>query len=341
MNNYIKGLSMDNSSIMPKYRQLMKAIVVGIDGGKIVGGDQLPSIHDLCAMLELSKNTVEKAYNHLKKLRVITSAHGKGFFITRQHAGEQMKVLLLFNQLNAHKKMIYESFTAALGERAVVDFVIYNNDVNLFNRLLLEKQEQYEKIVVIPHFSDKEGCPSEPLNAIPKEKLVLIDKLVEGVRGDFSAVYEDFESDIYTALEMLANRLADYSHLILVIPEHIYFSLEMTLGFKRFCQQYDFKVDIFHEVKDCTLQSGQAYIFLLEEHLVQFIEKVMDTEYKVGEDIGLISYNETPLKRVILDGITTISTDFELMGKLAAECLFDVESRKVAVPFDIKLRKSL
>jgi DNA-binding LacI/PurR family transcriptional regulator len=36
--------------------------------------------------------------------------------------------------------------------------------------------------------------------------------------------------------------------------------------------------------------------------------------------IGIISYNETPLKDS-KNGITTISTDFEAMGKILAEMI--------------------
>ena len=37
--------------------------------------------------------------------------------------------------------------------------------------------------------------------------------------------------------------------------------------------------------------------------------------------MGVISYNETPLKRIILNGINTISTTFHLMGEKAAQLI--------------------
>ena len=43
--------------------------------------------------------------------------------------------------------------------------------------------------------------------------------------------------------------------------------------------------------------------------------------------IGIISYNETPLKKVVENGITTISTDFKAMGKLLANMI--LENKKV------------
>ena len=35
---------------------------------------------------------------------------------------------------------------------------------------------------------------------------------------------------------------------------------------------------------------------------------------KLGKDIGIISYNDIPIKEIVANGITTISTDFAKMG---------------------------
>jgi DNA-binding LacI/PurR family transcriptional regulator len=47
------------------------------------------------------------------------------------------------------------------------------------------------------------------------------------------------------------------------------------------------------------------------------LEKIIVLNLTVGEHVGIISYNETPLKKFIMKGLTTISTDFEAMGVTA------------------------
>ena len=42
-------------------------------------------------------------------------------------------------------------------------------------------------------------------------------------------------------------------------------------------------------------------------------------KFKLRDDFGLLSYNDTPMKRFVAEGITVISTDFKLMGQKAAE----------------------
>jgi len=61
----------------------------------------------------------------------------------------------------------------------------------------------------------------------------------------------------------------------------------------------------------------------------------------IGQKLGIISYNETPLKKLILNGLTTISTDFKFMGETAAQLILDNSSAQVEVPFYLTIRPSL
>ena len=58
----------------------------------------------------------------------------------------------------------------------------------------------------------------------------------------------------------------------------------------------------------------------MEDDLVTLIEKILLHEFKIGEKVGVISYNETVI--IILNGITTISTDFKMIGEKAAELIY-------------------
>jgi len=79
----------------------------------------------------------------------------------------------------------------------------------------------------------------------------------------------------------------------------------------------------------------------MENDLVILIERILTTRLQVGKDVGVISYNETPLKKIILNGITTISTDFEMMGQKAAQMVLESATEHVEIPFALTLRASL
>ena len=74
-------------------------------------------------------------------------------------------------------------------------------------------------------------------------------------------------------------------------------------------------------MKKATISEGEVFISLVEDDLVLLIEKIIETKVEVGKQVGVIAYNETPLKRIILNGISTISTDFLLMGEKAAQLI--------------------
>jgi DNA-binding LacI/PurR family transcriptional regulator len=79
----------------------------------------------------------------------------------------------------------------------------------------------------------------------------------------------------------------------------------------------------------------------MEDDLVVLIERIISLKLEVGKDVGVISYNDTPLKRIILNGITTISTDLNYMGKAAAELILNNSQEQIEVPFYLTLRDSL
>ena len=61
---------------------------------------------------------------------------------------------------------------------------------------------------------------------------------------------------------------------------------------------------------------------------------------KIGEDIGIISYNESPINEVILDGLTVFSTDFKQMGNSAAKMIIDKSFKKIKCDFKLIKRNT-
>ncbi|WP_346236942.1 substrate-binding domain-containing protein [Niabella insulamsoli] len=341
MKDFFKNIELDELSSTPKYLQLAQSVIKAIALGKVKHDDVMPSINEMSFEFDISRDTAEKSYKYLKKIGVLGSVPGKGYYVKTTNVKNDTKVFLLFNKLSVHKKIIYDSFVKTLGENATIDFYIYNNDFNFFKRLLTNAGKHYSHFVIIAHFLESGENAYELLNTIPKEKLVLLDKLVPGVSGDFSAVYENFENDIYEAMEGALERLKKYERLKIMVPSYTYFPDEITKGFKKFCHQYAFPASVVNDIAQEKLEMGTAYISLMEDDLVLLIEKIKDSKFKIGKDIGVISYNETPLKRLILQGVTTFSTDFEEMGRQAAQLILDGNRKKIAIPFHLKLRPSL
>lgn len=339
--DFFDYIFIDEYSATPKYLQLVTSILDAVEAGRIKKDHILPSINDLSNELEISRDTVEKSYKHLKKLGVIGSFPGRGYFLIKDDFRNPLKIVLLFNKLSAHKKIIYDCFIKKLGPNITVDFYIYNNDYALFKKLLINKLDSYSHYVIIPHFIEGGENAHEVINAIAKEKLVLLDKLMPNVDGDYAAVYENFERDIFGALDKAREALSKYHTIKLLFPKNSYYPKEIIKGFYKFCQQYAFQSKLVSDIETEPIEAGEVYVILMEDDLVKTIEKVLALKLALGKDVGVISYNETPIKKIILNGITTISTDFALMGETAAEIILDRSKKHVEIPFYLNLRQSL
>ncbi|HET7118326.1 MAG TPA: substrate-binding domain-containing protein [Hanamia sp.] len=340
--NIYRFLKIDEESITPKYLQIANSVLHAVEINAVTKDYLLPSINDLSYELEISRDTAEKALRYLKSLGVIGSVPGKGYFIANTDFKQTIKVFLLFNKLSAHKKIIYDSFVAKLGDQAAVDFFIYNNNFSLFKKLMQKnKKNDYTHYVIIPHFLEGGDNANEIINELEKGQLILLDKLISGINREYGAVYENFEQDIYLALKEALPQLSRYQTIKIVFPEYTYYPEEILKGFHLFCSEYAFNHSVVYHLNDESVNPGEVFINVMEDDLVVLLEKIRDTQLEVGKDVGIISYNETPWKRFMLNGITTISTDFKKMGELVADLVLDNSKKHIEVPFALTLRRSL
>ena len=337
----LRLIQIDEFSSTPKYRQLANAIIEGIQQGKIKKGELLPSINEVSFEHYMARITVEKGYNYLKQQGIIDSVRGKGFYIKVDEVPRNLRIFLLFNKLSVHKKIIYDAFVKAIGDQGSIDFYIYNNDFNLFKKIVDSRDRDYTHMVLIPHFVEGEEMAVDLINSLPKEKLILLDKLLPGIQGKFGAVYEDFEHDIYQSLQQAKESLTAYQQIRLVFPALSYYPKEIVQGFINFCRDYAFEYEVVESLSDVSLGSGQVYITVMEDDLLILLERVRNESLQLGKEIGIISYNETPIKRLLFDGISTISTDFETLGRKAAELVLSNERAKWQNPFVFISRASL
>ncbi len=334
-------INVDGFSSTPKYLQLANSIHDAVVTGKINQDKILPSLHELTYHLEISRDTAEKGYRYLRSLGILASIPGKGHFITAKNVVRQNKIFLLINEIGNNKKIFYEAFSQVLKEPFAIDFYVYNNDFTLFKKLLNGRREGYTHYVILPHFDEGGEKAHELINTLPKDKLILLDKPIAGVNGSYGAVFENFKNDIYTPLEKVLGLLSNYHTLKLVFPKNGQYLPALAKNFSQFCLQYAFERGIVIDIATEDINPGEVFICLADDDLICLIEKVKNTDLRVGTDIGIISCNETPLKKYILNGITTLSVDFEQMGIQAAQMILKDKMQQVELQCRVNLRSSL
>ena len=86
----------DNNAGIPKYRQIIQSIEVGLQEGHLKKGDKLPSVNSIRNRFSLSRDTVFMAFGELKKRGIIDAVAGKGYYIKSEDISVVKKVFLLF-----------------------------------------------------------------------------------------------------------------------------------------------------------------------------------------------------------------------------------------------------
>jgi DNA-binding transcriptional regulator YhcF (GntR family) len=344
--NYIK---IDNNSRVPKYRQIVDSIIQNISKGNLKIDQKIPSINRFSEEFYLSRDTVEKAYSILKERKVITSIRGKGFYISRTKLISKINILFLINKLSWYKMEIYHSFINSMGPNSYVDLHIYHCDESLFLNLLNKHKKAYDFYVIMPHFKTEDNqhtsstvAVSQAMSKIPKNKLVIMDNKEIPITDNIITVYEDYENDIYSALTEGIHKIKKYKKIILVYPQKAIYPYPKRIkqGFMKFCVEHNLDFDIIDEVcDDMILFKGDLIITIEEDDLICLIDQIREKEFTLATDIGVISYNDTPLKALL--GITVISTNFKFMGETTSRMILNNEKGEFKVPFKFIDRNSL
>jgi len=250
------------------------------------------------------------------------------------------------NKLSAYKKIIYYALLDELGPGAVVDLRLHHHDAAQFARLIRENQDLYHYYVVMPHFYEQSSATG-PVNIqtllaeIPAEKLVLLDKNIPDLKGNHVAVYQDFDHDLYEALEAGTDLLEKYRKLILIFPKDVQYPTDIVRGFRNYAIHYKKEFAILDTTNQYTIESQTAYIVLEDSDLAELVRQARQLGMALGQDVGILAFNETPLKEVLANGITVVSTDHEQMGRTAAQLMLSRRFEKVKNPFGLIRRGSL
>ena len=255
-----------------------------------------------------------------------------------------MKVLLIFNKLSDFRNEIYNGFLLQIGGRASVDLYIHpisHHNSAHFEAVIHDKLNVYDYFAIMLHAAHINEDILKTVNSIPKEKLLILDKRNEFIRGNYACVYQDFEADIYEALSKAKSLINKYKTLNFVIQEKYFYSLAIMEGVTRFAMENNLRYNIYTEVKNEIIRKNEAYLILSERFLAETLKQCNAQNLKIGLDIGILSYNETPVKEVLSGGITVVTTDHFQLGKTAADLILNGKKEHIRNPFLFIQRNSL
>jgi DNA-binding transcriptional regulator YhcF (GntR family) len=332
----MKIISIQNNQGIPKYKQIISSIERTIEEGHLTKDEKLPSINKVCLEFSLSRDTVLQAYEELKKRGIIYAILGKGYYVKSTEVSIKQRILLLFEELNIFKEDLYNSFMEHIGKGVQVDIFFHHFNLKVFQKLINDSNGNYTKYIIMP--ANLDGAAAI-IKTLPVNEVYILDQTNPELHS-FPAVYQNHLKDIYNGLLQGKSRLNKYQKLIMIFPGFRE-PLGMKMGFESFCIEFAFDHEVITEFNDREIKKGEVYIIPNDRDLVQVIEKAKLQNLKLGNDFGIISYNETPLKKIVENGITTISTNFEAMGKILAQMILKGKKEQMENKSNLIIRNSL
>ncbi|MCY1720830.1 GntR family transcriptional regulator [Prolixibacteraceae bacterium Z1-6] len=325
--------TVDNNSNILKFQQLVDAIMDSISQNELKQGDMLPSVNQIMKECQLSRDTVFKAYAELKKRGAVESVPNRGYFVTKKRT----KVFLFLDTFKAYKEVLYHSFLNNLPKNISVDLHFHHYNIGVFEKIITESIGRYSKYIIMNF--DHPNVP-KIVNKIPSDQLLAIDWKVN-VSKKQSVVYQDFGQAVFDCLHRNLAAIKKYRQFTFFYPPFTYHPKETVDHFREFCKENKIKHRVIFETDEFEIKSGELYFLVSDRTLAGFLDQCEEKGFEPGKEVGVISYNETPMKKYVKNGITVISTDFELMGKKAAEFVLKGDPIHFEVPTQLKIRSSL
>lgn len=330
----------NKQAIHPIYQQIKENILSAIDDGKLKIGESIPSINKICKEFELAPGTIIRAYEELREMGIISSKQGKGYFISNTQIQKKTRVFLLFDRMNAYKEILYDSIITTLNKDIEVEVFFHHYDIKRFEKLIKSNLGKYSYYAIMPHFNKD---VSKIISKIPEKKLIILDKSVSGLKGKYASVYQDFENDIYNGLQSQITKIRKYENFVFSSSESPFqFVPDGCLkGFKRFCEYNGIQYKMIKTLDLKSIQSNTIYLIYSDIELINLLKEMEKQNWIPGTDIGIISYDDTPMKEILAGGISVLSTDFMHMGTVVASFINGTLFKQYSNPSEFILRNSI
>ncbi|MFY7956795.1 MAG: GntR family transcriptional regulator, partial [Flavobacterium macrobrachii] len=169
----MKIISINQQSNQPKYKQIVLSIEIAIAEKRLKRNDKLPSVNKVSLEFSISRDTVLLAYDELKKRGIIYAILGKGYYVKSVEFSFEQRIFLLFDELNAFKEDIYNSFLEVMDNKAQVDIFFHHFNIEMFKKLIYESNGNYSKYIIMP--TNLVGSAAI-IKMLPKQDVYILDQ---------------------------------------------------------------------------------------------------------------------------------------------------------------------
>jgi len=303
-----------SKSNKPKFSIIVDFICDALENKQLRKGDTIPSINLVCENCDMARETVRKAYNVLREKGLVSSMRGKSFNIASEKVRNVNNVFIFLDRLsNAYKEQLIQGINDTVKNKATLTFVAHHLYRHEFETILENAIGKYERYIIMPV---QDNVCLKRLSDFPQKKLMLLDLFADFPNKKCSQLLQNFDENLYKGLTYLDEKIAQYkgwSFNICFNPDKRH-PKEMPAAFLKYCKDRKIEAFVHNKFTPEKLKKNTLWFMLDDEDFVNLIMEARTRKYELLKDYAFLTYNDTLIKRVVLNGITTLSIDFYAMG---------------------------
>jgi len=320
-----------------KHECIVAGISNTIENQILKKGDPLPSINQLSNNLGYSRETIVKAYNALKERGILDSKHGLGYFVSSAQIDQKLKIALVLYGFQTFQQTFYNTLRRQLGDTYEIDVFFHHNNKDVYKAILENVRSKYGMYIIAPIQSPE---LNHLLLSMPNSKMLIVDRY-HYLNDEVAHITQEFEITLSNVFEALEERIYDFDKVMFYYKDTADYPPGIKTAFLNFCVSSGIKYEIHSDYDSDQLSINNLYFTIGDSDLWALIKDAESEKLTIGKDIGILSHNDSPVKEIIVGGITTFSTDFALMAEKAANFIKDKKMIKEIVPSRLIRRKSL
>jgi DNA-binding LacI/PurR family transcriptional regulator len=241
---------------------------------------------------------------------LVESVKRRGYYVVNTRSKAKKRILLLIHSFGPQLQLLYEEFTRIIGKSCEIDLYFHHYNIEVLEMVINRNLGKYDYYLIS---SFNHTRIQKLISRIPRGKVLIVSR-DDKISQDYYHVTQDFYTGTLSALASALPRLREYKQTILCYPEPKGHSETLKKGFVDFCRKEGLSFAVVESLGKEEIQRDRAYFVIEDSDLVKVLKCSKNRNWKLGKDIGVLAYNETPLKEVIRDGISVVSCDFNQMA---------------------------
>ncbi|WP_343486655.1 GntR family transcriptional regulator [Allomuricauda sp. d1] len=333
--DFIKKLEGINS--LSKHEQLVLGIMDTINSGHLRVGDQLPSINVMVDEVGFARKTIVKAYEELKGRGLVESKKTKGYFVVSNNTDLYLKIALIMYSFQRFQQEFYNTLRKQFEDRVQIDVFFHHNNEEVFETIFSNISGKYGMYVVAPIESE---ISKKVLKTVTPEKLLIVDRFLNLGEG-YTYIAQEFEKSTYSNLNTLLPKISRYKKCILFFRNDRDYPQGILKSFNVFCDKNSIAFEVQKSYEQDHVAKDNLYLTINDADLWLLLRDCRNNDFRIGKDVGVLSFNDHIVKEIISGGITTISADFTQMALMTAENIRELGFTNFVVPTRLIERDSL